>query len=65
LSDPKGQLGALRQNGFLPLHKEHVGMANYGESSYLANTNLSGVCYDTFLKGFNGEAFGKNKPTKN
>lgn len=64
LADPKGELGALRQHAFLPLHKEHVGMSVYDGSR--TNGCLGNPCrnpdrnfsrYDTFLNGLDGEPF--------
>lgn len=62
LKDPKGDLGALRQHGFVPLHKEHVPMSVYAgdsKSGRLGNTSRKGTHrrYDTFLNRLDGKPF--------
>jgi len=61
LAGPSGELGALRQHGFMPLHREQTGMYVYGgdkKSGRLGNKCRSGDrCYDAFLNGLDGVPF--------
>jgi len=62
LNDPLGESGALRQHGFVPLSKEHVGMYIHDgnvTNGRLGNTSRrgGGRRYDAFLFGFGGVPF--------